>query len=117
MNINRDYKATTLTILIGAALTGVLDFQTFAAGILTMPAAWTAASIGFKVCSTPGGTFLPLYDSLGNLFQITAPAASKAYQLPDELFGAHFVQLWSQNGAGVDAAQAAERSIGVMLKG
>jgi hypothetical protein len=108
---------TTLTIDNGANLSDELDFTEHSMLIIHMPAAWTAASIGFQVAHTTGGTFQPLYDQLGNLVQIAGPpVASRDYQAPPEIAGCRFIKLWSQNGAGVNVNQGAARSVGVSIK-
>jgi hypothetical protein len=106
-----DYSSTqTATIANSAALSGEIDYRGKASGILHMPATWTAASIGFYVAPTSGGTFQPLYDSAGALVEM-AVAVNKSYQLPyDKLLGARYLKLWSETaGSGVN--QNGARSI------
>jgi len=114
--INRRNAATVLTIASSGNLSDALAFQGNAGGIVLMPAAWTAASIGFKICDTIDGTYLPLYDDEGTLVQIASPAVDCAYSIPPELFGAAYVKLWSQDGSASSTNQAAERSLIVLLK-
>ena len=114
--INRHTKVQTLTIANGEALSDQFEMKDYAGGQLHMPAAWTAASIGFKVSSSPGGTYLPLYDEGGDLVQIGSPSVDCAYQLPIALYGALHFKLWSQDGAGADENQGAARSIIVEVK-
>lgn len=109
-------KTATLTIANGAALSDELDFRYYSMLTVHMPAGWTAASIGFHVAHTSGGTFQPLYDELGNLVQISSPSASRSYSVPPELAGAQYVKLWSQNGSGTNTNQGAARSLVVSLK-
>lgn len=114
--IDRRTAVSTLTIEATEAVTDdVLDFRAFASGIIMMPDEWTAADIGFRVCDTADGTFLPLYNEEGDLVQIASPQEDRAYSLPPEVFAAHYVRLWSQD-AGADEAQAAERVITLTLK-
>jgi hypothetical protein len=115
--IVRAISSSVLSIAKDAALSGVLDMRNYAGGVIIMPSAWTSASIGFYVCDTSDGTFVPLYDEDGSLVQISSPAASKAYSIPAEVYGAHYVKLWSQDGSGSNTTQAAARSLTVMLKG
>ena len=114
--INRTTKVQSMTIANGAALSDAFDFRDFSFLTVQMPGAWTAASLGFYVASSLGGTFQPLYDDDGNLAQIDSPAASKDYSAPAAIGGAHFVKLWSQNGSGTGTNQGAERSLVVHLK-
>ncbi len=112
----RNHTYNSQTIASGAALSDAFDLRDYTMGLIHMPSAWTSASIGFHVCSTLAGTFLPLYDKNGSLVQIASPAASSAYALPAEVAGAHFVKLWSQNGSGTNTNQGAARTIVVDLK-
>ena len=114
--INRHTKIVTLSIANGAAVSDALDMKDYAGGQLYMPAAWTAASIGFQIATSNGSTYYPLYDSTGNLVQISSPAVDCAYQLPIELFGVLHVKLWSQDGSGNDTNQGAARSVVVEVK-
>ena len=72
--------------------------------------------IGFKISSSAGGTFLPLYDNTATIIEIDGPSVDTAYQLPKDLFGAHYVKLWSQDGAGNNTNQGAERTLILELK-
>jgi hypothetical protein len=112
----RETAVKTVTIASGAALSDAIDMRDFVYLSVALPSAWTAASIGFYVASSLGGTFQPLYDDDGNLAQIDSPAASKTYSAPAALGGGHFLKLWSQNGSGTNTNQAAERSLVVHLK-
>lgn len=121
--IQRDVDVERVTIASGAALSDAFDMRPYSGGVLQMPAAWTAAYIGFKVYHEATGTYLPLYDDNGALVLIgdtdgpTQPTADNAYALPPALFGAHLVKLWSQDGAGVDANQGADADFVIALKG
>lgn len=114
-------KNTTTTALFDISadddltLTAI-DMRPYAQMIIRMPAAWTAASIGFKVAEAADGTFLPLYDDDGNLVQIDSPSVSQAYVAPAPLGAGHFVKLWSQNGSGTNVAQGDDRTLGIDLK-
>ena len=116
MALIRLTKAEVATIASGAAVSGAIDVSRYSGMNIQMPSTWTAASIGFQVCDTEGGTFLPLYDATGTLVQIASPAASKAYSAPAELFAAIYVKLWSQDGAGSDTNQAAARTLTLTFK-
>ena len=114
--MNRIAARQVMTIANGASLSDVLCMDGHAGGVVIMPGTWTAASIGFKVCDTSGGTFVPLYDASGGLVQIQSPTASNAYVLPEELYGCRYVKLWSQNGSGTNTNQGGARSLTVMMK-
>lgn len=114
--INRTTKYKSMTIANGAALSDAFDMRDYAGGNLYMPAAWTAASIGFHISTTLGGTYVPLYDQDAALVQIDGPAVDNAYAMPKELFGTQFVKLWSQDGAASGTNQGAARTIVIELK-
>lgn len=104
----------SVTIASGAALSDAFSIKDFTEGLIHMPAAWTAADIGFQVASTLGGTYQPLYNSSG-LIVISGPAVNNAYMLPADLAAAQWVKLWSNTG-GSGTNQAAARTITVDLK-
>jgi hypothetical protein len=114
--MNRGTTSKSLTIASGAAVTEAFDMSNHAGGIVMMPAAWTAANIGFQVAETEGATYYPLYDDAGDIVEIASPAVDNAYSIPAEVFGAAWVKLWSQDGAASDTNQAAARTIGLILK-
>jgi hypothetical protein len=114
--ITRDTHVKSVTIALNGNLSDAIDMRHFTMLIVHMPAAWTAASIGFKVSSSNGGTYQPLYDDDGDLVQIDSPAASATYQANAEVAGAHWLKLWSQNGSGTNTAQAAARTLALDLK-
>lgn len=114
--LERQDSTVTATIALGAAVSDAIDMQAYAMGTVHMPAAWDAASIGFKVSTTLAGTYLPLYDESGALVQIASPAVDKAYTLPARVAACRFVKLWSQNGSGMDVNQTAARSLPLDLK-
>lgn len=120
--IDRNSQSETLTIASGAALSGVFDFRAFANGVVIVPGTWTDANLGFYVCDTVDGTFVPLVDDAGAPIQISGIATnkSKAYALPDQLFPCKFVKLWSKSTTAAtetDTNQGAARSLVVMKKG
>jgi hypothetical protein len=116
MPLYRGATAKSLTIASGAAVTEAFDMSTHAGGIVFMPAAWTAANIGFQVSDTETGTFYPLYDDAGAIVEIGSPAVDNGYSIPAEVFGAAWVKLWSQDGSANDTNQAAARTVKVVLK-
>lgn len=112
----RGAKTLTVDIANGAALSEAIQFDRYAILCVHMPAAWTAASIGFHVASTETGTYTPLYDRNGALVQIVAPAVDKTYVAPAEITAARWLKLWSQDGAGSGTNQGAARSLVVDCK-
>jgi len=110
----RKSRVWQTTIANGEPRSGVIDFRDVAGAILHMPAAWTAADVGFYVCDSATGTFQPLYDEDGTIVEITA-AAARSLVVPVELFAARYVQLWSQSG-GMSENQGADRVLRLSLK-
>ncbi len=104
-----------LTILNGTALSNAVDFREYAFAVLHMPAAWTAADIGFQVSSAPDGTYLPLYDHLGVLVEIISPAANQVHAIPVDVLASRFFRVWSQSAA-ADVNQLAERALIIDMK-
>lgn len=103
----RQSTTTTANIPTGTALSGVVDKRGYAGGLVHMPAAWTAANVGFYVASAADGTFQPFYDQHGSLVQVVA-AQGKSFDLPASMFAVRFFKFWSQNGSGVDVNQTRE---------
>lgn len=89
------------------------EFVGHASGTVFVPAGWTTADIGLKVASAADGTFVP-FKIDGTNGYINAPAstviiqaaASQAYEMPPNWFGAGpFVKLHS-----LTADQAGDQS-------
>lgn len=112
----RTYATETLTIANGAAVSGAFNMERYSMGLLHMPAAWTAASIGFQVSSTLAGTYVPLYDKNNTLVQISGSTTSRGYALPAEVAACRYVKLWSQDGAASGTNQGAARTLLLDLK-
>lgn len=118
--IGRATDIRTATIVSGAALSDAIDMRIFVGGHIFIPAEWTAANIGFKVCATADGTFVILCDASGDPVEISGvqTAEARAYPLPDETFSSAYMKVWSKNTASAtDVNQAATRTIGLVLKG
>lgn len=113
--LQRRVHTLDVTIASGAALSEAFDFRLYTMAVIRMPSAWTTANVGFKVCNTEAGTFLPLYDKNNTLVQIATATASEAHSAPAELAGSVWVKLWSQ-ASGVNTNQGAARTVGVDLK-
>lgn len=116
MSTIRQTDVIDFVIANGEAESGAVDIGGVSGLMIYMPAAWTAASLGFTVCGTPDGDFLPLSDHLKELTQIDSPAVNNAYSAPPEVFAAKYIKLWSQNGSGSDTNQGAARTIAVTMK-
>ncbi len=107
-------KPATVTIKNGQALSDLIDLRRFPTGGYVMPAAWTAASIAFKV-SYDGVNFYPLKNAGGTLIEHTTPAINEARALPAEAASFYFLKIWSETG-GANVNQAADRAFVVGTK-
>lgn len=116
MWIEREGVAKSVTVTSGGSLSSAFDMRLFTMMVVTMPGAWTAASIAFKVAAAEGGSYVPLYDEDGYLVEINGPVSGRAYAAPAEVAVGRWVKLWSQDGAGNDVAQAGTRTLTVGLK-
>jgi hypothetical protein len=104
-----------LTISAGASISSsYISVINATAGLVMMPAAWTAASIAFYALDTHG--ILRLLYNGGALVQVNAPAVSLCYPIPLPVFQCLRVYLFSQNALGVAVVQAQDRIITVQLK-
>lgn len=100
-----------LTIADGAAVSDAV----------IIPTSWTDANMGFKVCDTPTGTFVPLKTDAGVPVQISSITTDAAYgyKIPNDIFPARWVKLWSKSTTAAtvtDTNQSGAISITVMLK-
>ena len=104
-----------LTIVAGTSVSSsYISVITATAGLIMMPAAWTAASIAFYALGMHGDLHL-LYNG-GALVQVNAPAVNLCYPIPIPVFQCLRVYLFSQNAVGVAVVQAQDRVITVQLK-
>ena len=112
-------KTETVTIIINTAISSAANKTGFTRGYVVVPAAWTAAAMGFKV-SDDNSTFTILRTSEGVPVQINTilTNGSRAYDIPDEVMAAKFVQLWSKHATAAtetDINQTAARTLYVVL--
>jgi len=114
-HLTRRWHTVCVTIGAGTAESEVIDKRNYSMVGIVMPVVWTAASLGVKVCPTAGGLFQQLRDESDALIELASPAAGRSYTFPVKLAPWPYFKLWSQNGAGVDANQAADVQITVVL--
>jgi hypothetical protein len=108
-----------VTIAAGAAVSNAVDFSKWAGGSVIMPAAWTAADLGFQISDAEDGTYVVYADRLnqfGTDVSIDGPEASRGYPLPGWVFDTHWVKLFSHDGSGTGENQDAERTLTLLLK-
>jgi len=119
----REFKHLLATIVINTCESAPIDLREFHTMQVHIPAGWTAAALGIKVSPVEDTVFKPMYVRPCRLTtpiirpEICSVSANTAYQFPLEIGGSGFIRLWSNDGAGVDENQTAERVIGVSLKG
>ena len=113
--IERSYESKFVPIVAGASESQAIDFRNHVMLQVHVPAAWTAADIGFKVSTTVDGTYVPLYNEAGDLLEMILISPSTALVAPPRVAGGYFIKLWSQS-AEVNVPQAAERLMEVVMK-
>jgi len=111
-----------VTIVTGTAYSDPpIDLREFSALQVHMPAAWTAAALGFSVGPVKDSTYGPLYvaptcsTKLTVLAQVGSVAVSQVYHCPEEVGGAGWVRLWSQ-AAAASVNQLGDRVIRITKK-
>lgn len=102
----------------GAGLSNAVDFRKYAGGALVTPATLDNTTvISFQV-SQDGVNFYTLYDKLNALIYLTVTLnASRAYPLPDELFGWGWFKVFTCTTGGVAVNQTGAKVFGLCLKG
>jgi hypothetical protein len=94
LKLNRKSHYQEATIAVGATASDVVVLDGFAMGMIHLPATWEGTTCTFTVAPTYGGTYVALEDSAGNAVSLTVDL-SKAYALPEALFGAPYAKLVS----------------------
>jgi hypothetical protein len=110
--------AQSVIIPAGTAVSEVLCTEGKAVVGLIMPAAWTAASIGYKTCLSGAPVELvPVYDSGGNpITTVVAASRHVAFPQTDAIF-APYIQFASVTDKTVTAVnQIAAATIIVLLR-
>lgn len=108
--MERESRILNTVVLSGAAVSAVIDSTWAAAqGLKTPSVLDLTTKIGFKVSESGVGVFLPLYDELNVLVEVTVTLnAARAYALPEKVFAWPYFKLWCESG-GVDVVQGADR--------
>lgn len=78
-----------------------IDISEFAGGGFVMPDTTSATAIAFHVSTRIGGEYEPLYDR-DNAAVSQTVAASRAYPLPDELYGFGAFKMVASGGDEAD---------------
>jgi len=89
-------QTPTVTIADGATTSGVLRVGDYLPAGIKTPAGWTTADITFTVSESEGGTFVPVYDTSGNVVTISGVVASRWYAItPQDFAGTPYLKLVS----------------------
>ena len=84
------------------------------AGVL-MPASWTDARIGLQ-CSIDGSTFTSVFNTAGDhLTYVTSANRMMTFDNTDNFAGLQLIKIVSETSAGVAVAQAAGRTLKLVL--
>lgn len=94
---------TTVTIASGQTLSGAADLHGTTLLGFYMPAAWTAATIGYKA-SQDNVTFADVYDSAGNAKTSTVAASQFIPLNLSDFVGVRYLKLVSSASQGADRA-------------
>ena len=92
LKLNRANSTGSVTIAVGATTSNEIVLDGYAMGMVHLPAEWEGTTLTFMVSPTKSGTYVALEDSAGNAVSLTVEA-SKAYALPEALFGAPYAKL------------------------
>jgi hypothetical protein len=92
LKLNRKSHYQEATIAVGGTASSVVTLDGFAMGMIHMPSTLEGTALTFTVAPTYGGTYVAPEDSSGNAIAVTVEA-SKAYAIPEALFGAPFLKL------------------------
>lgn len=118
MGFPDNLSAMSVTIPNGASVSEMIATQGRALVGIVMPAAWTAAAIGYKVClSGNAADLLPVYDSGGNAMTTSAAASTHiAFPTSDAIF-APFLQIASVTAATATGVnQGADRTLLLLFR-
>lgn len=122
MELRRADDSVVVNIANGTNVSDPFSLEGMAGAGLKMPAAWTAAAIGFYVAEVEAGPYQAFYDdeAAGTPIQIgtaaVPPTANLAYPFPAKIYVWPWVKLWSQSGAGVSVNQGADRAFTIVRK-
>jgi len=112
-----------VTIADNAAVSGAFRMHEFIVGIITVPATWVAANMGFQVCDTEDGTYSILREDATDQpvqIQNMSTSAVRSYRMPAAVMAALWVKLWSKSATAANETDVNQTggplSITVMLK-
>ena len=114
----RPSNRTTASISLSTAADGASEQINLTgltlAGVL-MPASWTDARIGLQ-CSIDGSTFTSVFNTAGDhLTYLTSANRMMTFDNTDNFAGLQLIKIVSETTAGVAVAQAAVRTLKLVL--
>lgn len=106
------------TVAVDSSLSTAADFGRLTLVAVVMPAAWTAAEVGFQAAPTAGGAYQPVYRAIddGARFQVTVAADRYVTLSPLDMAGVRYVKLESLDVGGSAVNQAAGRAITLVYR-
>jgi hypothetical protein len=108
-------KPLGFTIANGASVSEALRLNGGMVEAIIMPASWTAAGLSFQSSETEAGSYLPLFDALGDEITLTV-AAGRTVILPlATVRGVDWLKLVSGTSA-LAVNQGAARTITVLTR-
>lgn len=107
---------STATILAGQSVSDAIHLHHGILASITMPAAWTAASLLIEVSTNGGTSYYTAYAEAGTTLEIvTAASRSVVFQQPAKLMSLGLIRLRSVTpGTTTPVVQAADRVITVI---
>lgn len=110
-------KRTSATITISTAADGAseaINLTGLSLAGVSMGSAWTDAKIGIQ-CSIDGSTFQSVYNAAGDHLTYATSASRTVVFNPIETSGLQLIKIVSETSAGVAVAQAAVRTLKLVL--
>jgi hypothetical protein len=95
-------STATAAIPASGSISAAVSLSGYGVARIYVPSGWTAANLTFQVCETQNGTYSELYDSAGNEYTVTVPAAASseavACALDPSVFSLGFQYLILRSG-------------------
>lgn len=88
-------SSTSVTIASGGTNSTILECGGTSPTGIIFPSGWSTGNVSFKVCKTPGGSFVPLTNFDGSSFSITAAPSTWVPLQPAQFNSVLYVQVIS----------------------
>jgi hypothetical protein len=92
LKLNRVNAFQSATIAVSGTTSDSITLNGFSFGGIILPSTYDGTAMTFTVCDTDGGTYVALEDADGVSIALVVEA-SKAYNLPPELFAFPYAKL------------------------